>query len=101
MSATRQLYRQFLRELPPLTTKRTKLHNRLRETFSTAVAETPSNHAKQFLTYLQSQRAYVMLLERYNPGLAGELDVAEHTRLTARRVGLNMPNMEGIKSKEE
>jgi len=38
---------------------------------------------------------YVMLLERYNPGLAGEMNLQEHTRLTARRVGLDMPTQGG------
>jgi len=34
---------------------------------------------------------YVTLLERYNPGLAEVVDVQEHTKMAARRVGLEMP----------
>ncbi|KAI5859196.1 ras guanyl-nucleotide exchange factor [Tricharina praecox] len=90
MSSTRALYRNLLRELPPLTPKPTSLHARLRQRFNRS-ADMPKEHAEQFLKYLQCQRVYVTLLERYNPGLAGDLDVEEHTRLTARRVGLNMP----------
>jgi hypothetical protein len=91
MSATRSLYRQLLRELPPLTAKRTSLHARLRQRFGGTDNAMPKEHAEQLLKYLQCQRVYVTLLERYNPGLAGDVDVAEHTRLTARRVGLDMP----------
>jgi len=93
MSTTRSLYRQLLRELPPLTPKRTSLHARLRQRFggTGTDAAMPKEHAEQLLKYLQCQRVYVTLLERYNPGLAGDVDVAEHTRLTARRVGLDMP----------
>ena len=87
----RTLYRQLLRELPPLNTKRTTLHLHLRNTFAGAGAPMPVEHAHQLIKYLQSQRMYVTLLERYNPGLVGDHDVQEHTRLTGRRVGLNMP----------
>ncbi|KAF8543801.1 hypothetical protein BDD12DRAFT_874025 [Trichophaea hybrida] len=94
---SRSLYRHLLRELPPIMARRTSLHRTLRQTFypdaraAAPPAEVPEDHAKHFLKYLQSQRMYVMLLERYNPGLAGDMDLQEHTRLTARRVGLDMP----------
>ncbi|KAA8894350.1 putative ras guanyl-nucleotide exchange factor RasGEF [Sphaerosporella brunnea] len=86
----RAMYRQLLRELPPISIRRTKAHSQARERFVNADA-IPQQHAQQLLRFLRAQRVYTTLLERYNPGLAGELDVAEHTRLTARRVGLDMP----------
>lgn len=104
----RVLYRHLLRELPPLTAQRTMLHHTLRQSFTSPpsssnssigiyAAKPPGERAKQFLKYLQSQRSYVALLERYNPALAagGEMDLAEHARLTARRVGLDMPTGPG------
>lgn len=105
-SNARVLYRHLLRELPPLTAQRTTLHHTLRQSFTSPqhsssigiyAAQPPGEHAKQFLKYLQSQRSYVALLERYNPALAagGEMDLAEHARLTARRVGLDMPTGPG------
>jgi ATP synthase assembly factor FMC1, mitochondrial len=39
--------------------------------------------------YLKAQRVYNTLLERYNPGMTMEDE--ERTRLTARRVGMEMP----------
>ncbi|AEO63972.1 uncharacterized protein THITE_2109598 [Thermothielavioides terrestris NRRL 8126] len=45
--------------------------------------------AEQYLAYLRAQRTYVTLLERYNPGMG--MDEEERVRLTARRVGLDLP----------
>jgi len=45
--------------------------------------------ATQCLAYFRAQRKYVELLERYNPG-AG-MDQEERVRLSARRVGMNLP----------
>lgn len=45
--------------------------------------------AEQYLQYMRSQRLYNTLLERYNPGMS--LDEEEKLRLTARRVGMEMP----------
>lgn len=39
--------------------------------------------------YLKAQRMYVTLLERYNPG--ANMDEEERVRLSARRVGMEMP----------
>lgn len=47
------------------------------------------HQARQYLAYLDAQRTYVSLLERYNPGM--HMDTEERVRLTARRVGLNLP----------
>ncbi|KAG0709566.1 hypothetical protein DFH29DRAFT_884712 [Suillus ampliporus] len=41
------------------------------------------------LTFMQSQREYKALLERYNPLI--DLTAEERIEATARRVGLNMP----------
>lgn len=47
--------------------------------------------AEQALLYLRAQRTYVSLLERYNPAVAGDMAQDEQVRLTARRVGMEMP----------
>jgi hypothetical protein len=105
----RSLYRSLLRELPPrplLTTPRAPLHQRLRDNFqqppssstsTTATTQHPNPgaaellaaQAEQYLAYLRAQRTYVTLLERYNPGMG--MDEEERVRLTARRVGMDLP----------
>lgn len=100
----RSLYRAFLRELPPhplLKGPRSPLHQQLRAEFEApspvsakSSATTPVTspfQGEQYLAYLQAQRTHTMLLERYNPNLAGDMDEAERIRLTARRVGINLP----------
>ncbi|RMZ74679.1 ras guanyl-nucleotide exchange factor [Pyrenophora seminiperda CCB06] len=97
------LYRRLLRELPstPQTTRTqhqklsapSKLQQRIRSTLST-----PRPHAntggqmqlgEQFVQYVQAQRMYATLLERYNPGMG--MTEEERVRLSARRVGMNLP----------
>ncbi|KAI0835091.1 hypothetical protein F5Y06DRAFT_143875 [Hypoxylon sp. FL0890] len=96
-SQLRSLYRSLLRELPPkpLTSSsssrtRSPIHQRLRESFS---ADAPHEHAAaqadQLVQYLKAQRQYTTLLERYNPGM--NMDEEERVRLTARRVGMDLP----------
>ncbi|KAJ6788335.1 hypothetical protein PWT90_06327 [Aphanocladium album] len=94
----RSIYRAILRELPPrpiLATPRTPLHTQLRATFSSgggeaAITTTASpDVASELVTYLRSQRNYATLLERYNPGM--DMDETERVRLTARRVGMDLP----------
>ncbi len=46
--------------------------------------------AEQYLAYLRAQRTYLTLLERYNPGFMG-VNEEERVRLTARRVGMELP----------
>ncbi|PYH78251.1 hypothetical protein BO82DRAFT_247893, partial [Aspergillus uvarum CBS 121591] len=53
--------------------------------------------AEQFAQYARAQRQYAALVERYNPG--SWLDEEERIRLTARRVGLDLP-VEGQGQKE-
>ncbi|KJR85318.1 Ras guanyl-nucleotide exchange factor [Sporothrix schenckii 1099-18] len=107
----RSLYRAFLRELPPrplLKGPRSPLHAQLRAEFEAPSASSASSatssssptptpaaqsafHGEQYFAFLQAQRTHTMLLERYNPNLAGDMDDAERIRLTARRVGINLP----------
>lgn len=47
--------------------------------------------AEQLAQYARAQRTYAALLERYNPGM--HLDEEERIRLTARRVGLDLPEL--------
>lgn len=104
----RALYRSFLRELPPrpvLSKNRSPVHQRLREHFhpetSPVAAATLGSEkafvaqAEEYLAYVRAQRTYVTLLERYNPGMG--MDEQERTRLTARRVGMNLPEEYGKK----
>lgn len=46
--------------------------------------------AWQFTEYVRAQGTYMELLERYNPG--EEMDEQERVRLTARRVGMDLPS---------
>ncbi|KAK9236296.1 hypothetical protein V1525DRAFT_451391 [Lipomyces kononenkoae] len=52
-------------------------------------AEMKSRDAIEILTYLRSQRTYKTLLDKYNP--TSTLEDHERIRLTARRVGLELP----------
>ncbi|KAK5677114.1 hypothetical protein LTS10_010303 [Elasticomyces elasticus] len=45
--------------------------------------------AQQYVDYLRAQREYITLVERYNPGM--NFSEEERLRLTARRVGMNLP----------
>ena len=94
----RSLYRLLLRELPPRAlspTSRTPLQTRIREhitspsTSSASSSPTPIEHADQFLQFVRAQRMYATLVERYNPGLS--MDEEDRVRLTARRVGMDLP----------
>ena len=119
-SQLRSLYRSLLRELPSRS-QRSPLHQRLRTSFaSNDLSASPSispltqanvsdptsttskvlgkskkspeeaiQEAEQFLLYVKSQRMYATLLERYNPGM--NMDEEERVRLSARRVGMEMP----------
>ncbi|ROW03645.1 hypothetical protein VPNG_07155 [Cytospora leucostoma] len=88
----RALYRSFLRELParPVLKQRTPIHQHLRAHFNPKQpSEQAVAQAEQYLAYVQAQRTYVTLLERYNPGMG--MDEEERVRLTARRVGMELP----------
>ncbi|THX43577.1 hypothetical protein D6D10_01064 [Aureobasidium pullulans] len=47
------------------------------------------DEAEQLAIYLKAQRMYVTLVERYNPGM--NMNEEERVRLTARRVGMDLP----------
>ncbi|KAG7876861.1 hypothetical protein KL905_005150 [Ogataea polymorpha] len=46
-------------------------------------------HLKNMASFVRSQREYVELLERYNPGIS--MKQTDKVRKTARRVGLEVP----------
>jgi ATP synthase assembly factor FMC1 len=99
----RSIYRRLLRELPstPQTTRTqhqklsspSKLQQRIRQTLSrpspTGNAQSQIAQAEQFIQYVQAQRTHSTLLERYNPGMG--MTEEERVRLSARRVGINLP----------
>lgn len=110
-SHLRSLYRAFLRELPsrPLSSGPSPLQQRIRSTFVSSAIPTNTTastspdadnarisrevaEAEQFIGYLRAQRMYATLLERYNPGIIGDVDVEEQIRKTARRVGMVVPD---------
>ncbi|KAI9825404.1 MAG: hypothetical protein M1832_001134 [Thelocarpon impressellum] len=88
----RALYRAFLRELPRRS-YRSPLQTRIRSALTTSSPSSSLAAAQEYLTYLRSQRIYATLLERYNPALSGEMDEEERVRLSARRVGMNLPEV--------
>ncbi|EXJ94966.1 hypothetical protein A1O1_00084 [Capronia coronata CBS 617.96] len=95
------LYRRLLRELPPLPSPRhkaprTPIHTSIRAHFSQPLPNTSEEYIRarhqeieQFVAYLRAQRMYGTLLQRYNPGMG--MDEEERVRLTARRVGMDLP----------
>ncbi|OAP58205.1 hypothetical protein AYL99_07295 [Fonsecaea erecta] len=114
----RTLYRRLLRELPPTpqprhTLPRSPIHASIRTHLSSiqqqqqadnsshGTSPTPAANAEphkqvarlqeleQFVMYLRAQRMYGTLLHRYNPGMG--MDEEERVRLTARRVGMDLP----------
>ncbi|ORY12860.1 hypothetical protein BCR34DRAFT_624127 [Clohesyomyces aquaticus] len=57
------------------------------------------HQAEQFVQYVQAQRMYATLIERYNPGMG--MSEEERVRLTARRVGMDLPDEFGVERKKE
>lgn len=47
------------------------------------------NAIEQITQYLQAQRTYTTLVERYNPGM--NMTEEERVRLSARRIGMELP----------
>lgn len=97
----RSLYRAILRELPQtaraaVKTAPSPLRASIRSHFVDSSAPASEHDAlarrqetDQAIQYLKSQRMYLTLLERYNPG--ADMTEEERVRLTARRVGMDMP----------
>lgn len=109
----KSLYRRLLRELPiPGTTTATaavpknskpshlshptpikhRLRQSLQHASSTTEKDSIHHHlqvTEQFVQYLKAQRTYATLVERYNPGM--NMNDRERVRLSARRIGMNLP----------
>lgn len=104
----RSLYRRFLREMPTrtpsllanpsplqkhirteITTTSTSSSPSLAHQLSSKTAEVRAQEAEQYLQFVQQQRLYSTLVERYNPGM--DMSEEERVRLTARRVGMELP----------
>lgn len=94
----RALYRSILRELPSRTpvTAPSSIRTSIRQHFAASPTNTTEEYAlarrqeaEQFVQYLKAQRTYDFLLERYNPGMS--MNEEERVRLSARRVGMEMP----------
>ncbi|TKA34109.1 hypothetical protein B0A50_00089 [Salinomyces thailandicus] len=104
----RSLYRRFLRELPSrspsILANPSPIQQHIRSDFASTAPSTSSpslaqqaqkspskrlDEAQQYLHYLRAQREYITLLERYNPGM--NMNDEERVRLSARRVGMNLP----------
>ena len=89
----RSIYRSILRELPqrPLSTP-SPVQQRIRTSIasqSTEHALSQMEQAEQYIQYAKAQRMYTTLLERYNPGMS--MDEEDRVRMTARRVGMDLP----------
>ena len=81
----------MLRELPhrPLYAP-SPVQQRVRQSFSDENYHAERlDEAEQFIQYARAQRKYAMLLERYNPGMS--INEEDKVRLTARRVGMDLP----------
>ncbi|KAF2460487.1 hypothetical protein BDY21DRAFT_335547 [Lineolata rhizophorae] len=112
----RSLYRQFLREIPSrahspgqsILSNPSPVQRHIRTALANPPSSSPSpnesaadttaaqtditaqvQEAEQFIQYLRAQRVYTTLLERYNPGM--NMDEEERVRLTARKVGMDLP----------
>ncbi|RKF80416.1 hypothetical protein GcC1_036007 [Golovinomyces cichoracearum] len=98
----RSIYRALLRELPPQHPRikfyHSPLGKHIRNSFTleqgcdsdgTGRRGGSLQEAEQFLQYMKSQRLYVSLLEKYNSDMG--IGEAEKVRLTARRVGMELP----------
>ncbi|EEA21647.1 conserved hypothetical protein [Talaromyces marneffei ATCC 18224] len=103
----RHLYRALLRELPrrhislSSSTPSNALKRRFRTQFEQSSSPTLSSiqQAEQFVQYAKAQRMYATLVARYNPGM--DMDQEERVRLTARRVGMDLPIENGFQTSKE
>ncbi|PLB41886.1 LYR motif-containing protein [Aspergillus candidus] len=106
-------YRAILRELPRRTPP-SPLQTRLRTLYQQQPSQTPQanaegveveeqlqmklQQAEQWAMYARAQRKYASLVERYNPGAT--LTEEERIRLTARRVGWDLPDLSGVEGEK-
>lgn len=102
----RSLYRSILRELParPPSAPPSSVQVSIRKHIAAAEGNTSPEYnlarrqeMEQFVQYLKAQRMYGTLLERYNPGISMEEE--ERVRLTARRVGMDLPILHNTEKK--
>ena len=88
----RSLYRRILRELPArspsLLANPSPVQQHIRGEFASDQSA-KLQEGEQYVHYLKAQRMYTTLLERYNPGM--NMNEEERVRLTARRVGMDLP----------
>ena len=90
----RSLYRRILRELPArspsILANPSPVQHHIRREFA---SDQPAKlqEGEQYVDYLQAQRMYTTLLERYNLGM--NMGEEERVRLTARRVGMDLPEL--------
>ncbi len=98
-SHLRSLYRSIIRELPtrPLNAS-SPIQQRIRSSFASRDYPQQVEETEQYIQYVKAQRMYATLLERYNPGM--NMDEEERVRLTARRVGMDLPEEWRGKKKE-
>ena len=112
--AARSLYRRLLRELPSRTpsilANPSPLQQHIRADISAAPSSPSLDHqlqkpvnqrlqeGSQYVQYLKAQRQYITLIERYNPGM--NMAEEDRVRLTARRVGMDLPELYEDESKE-
>ena len=98
VTQARSLYRRLLREMPArspsILANPSPMHRQIRGDFDAASTDSSSKRgqleeADQYVQYLKAQRVYTTLLERYNPGM--DMNEEERVRLTARRVGVELP----------
>ena len=89
----RSLYRSILRELPQRQlSSPSPVQQRIRTSFASGSQDSARprlDQAEQYVQYAKAQRMYTTLLERYNPGMS--MDEEDKVRLTARRVGMDLP----------
>ncbi|PKY04361.1 hypothetical protein P168DRAFT_304660 [Aspergillus campestris IBT 28561] len=106
-------YRAILRELPRRTPP-SPLQTRLRTLYQQQPSQTPQakteggegegqlqmklQQAEQWAMYARAQRKYAALVERYNPGAT--LTEEEKIRLTARRVGWDLPDLSEVEGEK-
>lgn len=89
----RAVYRNFLRELPvrrpSILANPSPIQKHIRAGFDSSSTRISLAEAEQYLQYLKNQRVYTTLIERYNPGM--NMQEEERLRLTAKRVGMDLP----------
>ncbi|KAH8923789.1 hypothetical protein BT69DRAFT_1281154 [Atractiella rhizophila] len=88
MSSTSSLYRSLLRSVPRTSPVRPSLRS--------FVASAPPVAVRSMVLYLQAEKEHEELMLRYHPAFS--LTEEERIRLTARRVGLDVP--EEVKPEE-